>query len=299
MVINFLKYKKFYFVLTGILILASLFVILKFGLNWGIDFTGGTILEVVYQDERPNNAKVRELLQGLDLGDFSIQPADEKGLILRMKEVSEETHQEIMKKLSENGQVKLDELRFESIGPVIGQELKEKTKLVTILSLLALLVYIAIAFRKVNYPAKSWQYGLVTLLCLTHDLLIPLGIFAVLGNFYGVQITIPIIVALLTILGYSINNIVVVFDRIRELLLRRVAKTYEETVNLALNQTLTRCLNTSLTTLFVLLALFFLGGETLKYFALMLILGISFGTYSALLLAGPLMVFWLKRLKRI
>jgi len=299
MVINFLKYKKFYFVLTGILILASLFVILKFGLNWGIDFTGGTILEVVYQDERPSNAKVRELLQGLDLGDFSIQPADEKGLILRMKEVSEETHQEIMKKLSENGQVKLDELRFESIGPVIGQELKEKTKLVTILSLLALLVYIAIAFRKVNYPAKSWQYGLVTLLCLTHDLLIPLGIFAVLGNFYGVQITIPIIVALLTILGYSINNIVVVFDRIRELLLRRVAKTYEETVNLALNQTLTRCLNTSLTTLFVLLALFFLGGETLKYFALMLILGISFGTYSALLLAGPLMVFWLKRLKRI
>jgi preprotein translocase subunit SecF len=216
-----------------------------------------------------------------------------------MKEVSEETHQEIMKKLSENGQVKLDELRFESIGPVIGQELKEKTKLVTILSLLALLVYIAIAFRKVNYPAKSWQYGLVTLLCLTHDLLIPLGIFAVLGNFYGVQITIPIIVALLTILGYSINNIVVVFDRIRELLLRRVAKTYEETVNLALNQTLTRCLNTSLTTLFVLLSLFFLGGETLKYFALMLILGISFGTYSALLLAGPLMVFWLKRLKRI
>lgn len=299
MVINFLKYKKFYFVLTGILILASLFVILKFGLNWGIDFTGGTILEVVYQDERPSNAKVRELLQGLDLGDFSLQPADEKGLILRMKEVSEETHQEIMKKLSENGQVKLDELRFESIGPVIGQELKEKTKLVTILSLLALLVYIAIAFRKVNYPAKSWQYGLVTLLCLTHDLLIPLGIFAVLGNFYGVQITIPIIVALLTILGYSINNIVVVFDRIRELLLRRVAKTYEETVNLALNQTLTRCLNTSLTTLFVLLALFFLGGETLKYFALMLILGISFGTYSALLLAGPLMVFWLKRLKRI
>ncbi|MGB9743502.1 MAG: protein translocase subunit SecF [Minisyncoccales bacterium] len=299
MVINFLKYRKIYFVFTGILSLASLLVILKFGLNLGIDFTGGSILEIVYQDERPTNAAIRETLRGLDLGEFSIQPTDEKGLILRMKDISEETHQEIIKRLSQDGKIKFDESRFESIGPVVGQELKEKTKLVTILSLLAILAYVAIAFRKVNYPAKSWQYGLVSLLCLGHDLLIPLGIFAVLGKFYGVQMTIPIVAALLTILGYSINNVVVVFDRIRELLLKRVGKNYEETVNLALNQTLTRCLNTSLTTLFVLFAIFFFGGETLKYFALMLILGISFATYSALLLASPLIITWLKQQKRI
>ncbi|MDP3995891.1 MAG: protein translocase subunit SecF [bacterium] len=290
---KFVKYSKVYFVFSGIFVLASLFSLFYFGLKLGIDFTGGSILEVEYGESRPANQEIRDALTGLDLGEFSVQPADEKGLILRMKEIREETHQEVITKLTELGS--LEELRFESIGPVIGQELREKTGIVIILSLIAILLYIAAAFRKLSWPARSWQYGFVSLIALLHDALIPLGIFSLLGKFYEIQITIPVIVAILTVLGYSINNTVVVFDRIRENLLRKVGKDYRETVDLSLNQTLARSINTSLTTLFVLLSIFFFGGETLKYFSLMLILGIVAGTYSSLLLAGPLLVAWVGR----
>ncbi len=157
-----------------------------------------------------------------------------------------------------------------------------------------MLLYIAFAFRKVSRPVKSWQYGVVSLFVLSHDVLIPLGIFSFLGKFYGIQITIPVIVALLTVVGYAINNVVVVFDRIRESLIKRALISFEETSNSAIRQTLTRQINTSLTTLFPLIFIFFIGGETLKYFALVLILGISFGTYSSIFLATPILVSWLK-----
>ena len=297
MSIKFLKYSKVYFVFSGILILASAVSLFYFGLKPGIDFTGGSILEVEYGETRPSNQEVRDALAGLDLGEFSVQPTDEKGLILRMKEIQEETHQETIARLRGIGS--LEELRFESIGPVIGRELKEKTGMVIVLSLVAILLYIAAAFRKLNFPAKSWQYGLVSLAALLHDALIPLGVFSLLGRFYEIQITIPVVVALLTVLGYSINNTVVVFDRIRENILRKVGKDYQETVDASLNQTLARSVNTSLTTLFVLVAIFFFGGETLKYFSLILILGIVAGTYSSLFLASPLLVAWLRLTKRL
>jgi preprotein translocase subunit SecF len=300
MKIEFVKYSKVYFTFSGIFILASLASLFFFGLNPGIDFTGGSILEVEYQEQRPLNQEIRELLTGLELGEFSLQPTDEKGLILRMKDIKEETHQEIISKLKENSDGGLEELRFESIGPIIGKELKDKTGIVVVLSLLAILLYIAIAFRKLSFPVKSWQYGFVSLFALFHDALIPLGIFSFLGIFYEIQITIPVIVALLTVIGYSINNTVVVFDRIRENLFKRTGGSdYQDTVDISLNQTLSRSINTSLTTLFVLAAIFFFGGETLKYFALMLILGIISGTYSSLFLAGPLLVAWLKLTKRL
>ena len=157
-----------------------------------------------------------------------------------------------------------------------------------------MLLYIAFAFRKVSRPVKSWQYGIVSLFILSHDVLMPLGILSIVGKFYDVQITIPLIVALITVVGYAINNVVVVFDRIRENLIKRTLISFEEISNLALNQTLTRQINTSLTTLFPLFFIFFIGGETLKYFALALILGILFGLYSSIFLASPILVNWLK-----
>jgi preprotein translocase subunit SecF len=294
---NFLKYKNLYFVFSGILIIASFYFLSIFGLNLGIDFTGGSILEVEYIEERSSIQEIRESLNSLGLGDFSLQPTGERGLILRTNNIKEEVHQEVINQLKNFGQ--MEELRFESIGPVIGKELKEKTGLVVFLSLAAILLYIALAFRKLSFPAKSWQYGFTSLFALFHDALIPLGVFSVLGEFYGVQVTIPVIVALLTVLGYSINNTVVVFDRIRENLLKGIEKDYSRIVNASLKQTLSRSINTSLTTLFVLLAIFFFGGETLKYFALMLIMGIISGTYSSLFLASPLIVSWLKWRKKI
>jgi len=289
--LNFLKYKKIYFIFSGTLILASLVCLIIFGLKPGIDFTGGSILEIEYIEERPSNQEIKETLSDLDLGGVLIQPTGERGIIIKMKDISEDTHQEVIQKLKENKE--LEERRFESIGPVIGQELKQKTKIVIILSLLAIVLYIAWAFRKISRPIPSWQYGVASLVALFHDVLIPIGILSVLGKFYGVQITIPVITALLAVLGYSINNTVVIFDRIRENLLKQTG-TYQEIVNKSLNQTLTRSLNTSLTTLFVLVAIFFLGGVTLKYFALALILGIIAGTYSSLFLASPILVAWLR-----
>ena len=296
MSVNFVRYRKIYFIFSGILILGSLVFLVIFGLKPGIDFTGGSILEIEFKNERPSNPEIREGLKEFDLGELTIQPANEKGLLLRMKDISEDVHQQIIQKLKENGE--LEEKRFESIGPVIGQELKEKTKILIAFSLLSIVFYIAIAFRKVQKPVSSWQYGMASLFILSHDILIPLGIFAILGKFYQVQITIPIICALLTVVGYAVNNVVVVYDRLRENLLKTLQRDiflgFEETTNKAINQTLTRQINTSLTTLFPLMSIFFLGGETLKYFALTLILGIVAGTYSSIFLAVPILVTWLR-----
>ena len=289
--IPFVKFRKIYFVFSGILILGSITSLVIFGLKPGIDFTGGSILEIEYKTQRPENKVIRESLANLDLGEISIQPADEKGVILRMKDIPEDIHQQISEKLRGTGD--FEEKRFETIGPTIGKELKEKTKIVVVISLFAMVFYIAIAFKRVSRPISSWQYGIASLLMLSHDILIPLGVFAVLGKYYQVQITIPVITAFLTIVGYAINNVVVVYDRIRENLLRE-RLTFEEIVEKAINQTLTRQLNTSLTTLFPLFFIFFLGGETLKYFALTLILGIAAGTYSSIFLASPILVSWLR-----
>ena len=296
MFIPFLKYHKLYFILASILILASLISLIIFGLKLGIDFTGGSILELEYEGLRPSNQEIKEALADFDLGQIRVQSSGKSGVILRMKDISEETHQKIIERLRENQ--KFEELRFEIIGPVIGRELKEKTKIVTILAVVAILIYITAAFRRVSKPVASWQYGIAALIALGHDVFIPLGVFSVLGNFYGVQITIPVITALLTVLGYSINNTVVVFDRIRENLIKSRFSNFEEIVDKSLNETLTRSLNTSLTTLFVLFSIFFFGGETLKYFALALIIGLCCGTYSSIFLASPMLVSWLRRRRR-
>lgn len=301
--IPFLKYKKIYFIFSGILILASLFFLITFGLKPGIDFSGGSILEFEYETERPSNQIIKDKLVDFDLGTISLQPTGPKGVILRMKDIDENSHQQILEKLRETGE--LEERRFESIGPVIGQELKQKTKIIIVLALSLIVLYIAFAFRRVQRPLRSWQFGVVVLIALFHDLLIPLGAFSVLGKFYDVEISIPIVAALLAVLGYSVNDTVVVFDRIRENLLKRFQTAhhrlddFEEIVNKSLNQTFVRSINTSLTTLLVIFAVFFFGGETLKYFSLALILGISAGTYSSIFIASPILVSWLKGQKSI
>lgn len=286
--IPFTKHRKIYFIFSGILIIASIVVLVIFGLRPGIDFTGGSILEIEYKEKRPSNQQILEKLTDFELGTVSIQPTGERGVILRMKEIDEEAHQQILEKLLTPG---VEERRFESIGPTIGRELKRKTKIVIGVALLSMILYIALAFRRIQRPLRSWQYGIASCIALFHDILIPLGIFGVLGKFYSIEISIPVITALLAVLGYSINNTVVVFDRIRENLLRR-EELFEEIIDVSLNQTLARQINTSLTTLFVAGAIFFLGGATLKYFALALILGILAGTYSSIFLAGPLLVSW-------
>jgi len=281
--------------------LASIVCLAKFGLKFSIDFLGGSILEVEFSakggsasggENRPDNSVIRENLNKFDLGEITIQPTGEKGVILRLKSIDETTHQQILSSLNEIS--KVEEKRFESVGPAIGKELRGKTALLIIISLISLLIYIAVAFRKISGTISSWQYGVVSIITLAFDVLIPIAVFALLGKIYNIQFNIPIVAALLTILGYTINDKVIVFDRVRENLLRSREENFEELVNQSLNQIIGRSLSTGTCTLLVLFSLFFFGGETLKYFALTLIVGIVIGTYSSLFIASPLLISWEK-----
>lgn len=289
--IDFLKFKKIYFIFSGILALVAVSSLFIFGLRFGIDFLGGSILEINFE-QRPENPVIQEKLKELDLGEIIVQPTGDKGVLLRMKSIDEDTHQKIIFRLNEIS--KVEEGRFESIGPVIGEELRQKTIILIIVSLIALLVYIAIAFRKVSFPISSFQYGIISIIALSFDVLITVGVLSVLGRLYNVQFSIPIITALLTILGYTINDKVIVFDRVRENLLRQRGLSFDVIINQSLNQTLIRSLSTGFCSLLVLLFIFLLGGETLKYFSLTLIVGIVVGTYSSLFLASPLLITWLR-----
>jgi len=294
--INFVKYRIIYFIFSGILIAASLYSLVAFGLQSGIEFTGGTLIELNYKNQRPAIDVIQQALLEFGFKEIEIKPIGDRGINLRIEEknISNDLEQKISDKLRTTGEIEEGSLQLNAISSVIGKELMAKTQIVTILSILVIVLYIALAFRKISRPIPSWQYGIASLLTLSHDILITLGFFSVLGKFYGIQITIPVVTALLVIVGYAINDKIVVFDRVRENLLRKTNLTYDETVNVSLNQTLGRCLSVSLTTLFTLFAIFFFGGETLKYFSLALILGVIFGTYSSLFLASPILVSWLK-----
>lgn len=294
MTINFLKYKNFFLVFSLVLTAVCIILMAVWPLKPGIEFTGGTVLEIEYKDVRPETKEIQEKLKDLGLGEIIVQHTGEKGLVLRMQSLPEESeglYKKITEALKETGN--FEEQSFDAIGPVVGKELYQKTVLLVIVSLAAMLLYIAFAFRGIPGPVNSWSYGLASFLMLAHDVIVPLGIFAILGKFYGVQITIPVVTALLTVVGYAINNVIVVYDRTRENLLKSRKSDFAEIANISINQTLSRQINTSLAVLFPLFAIYFMSGAALKYFSLAMILGIITGTYSSIFLATPMLVFWL------
>jgi preprotein translocase subunit SecF len=289
---NFTKYSFVYYIISGILMIAAVASLFVFGLKFGIEFAGGTKMALQFNDARPTNEIIQNALKDFNLGEVIVQPTENNGAILQFKGIDEDTHQKIITELNKLSPVA--EKSFQYIGPSVGQELRNRTQLAIALALLAITVYIALAFRKVSRPVASWKYGITSLIALFHDILIPLGVFSILGHLYNVEITIPIIAALLTILGFSVHDTIVIFDRIRENILRRGMGQFEETVNWSLNQTLGRSISTVFTVELVLVALFFLGGQTLKWFALSLIIGITSGAYSSIFIASPLLVSWYK-----
>ncbi len=284
---------------------ASVIILIAFGLNFGIDFTGGSLLEVRFLGERPTAEEIKAAVGNLDLGSLTVQPAGEDGMLLRFQDISEEKHQEVLTTLKNltaqaadnaveaNGIRLLEELRFDSVGPSIGEELKRKSVYAMFFVLIAIVSYIAWAFRKVSKPIVSWKYGVVAIITLFHDVLITVGVFVILGKFFGVEVNTPFVVAILTVLGYSVNDTIVVFDRIRENL-PKSEEDFEGTINKSVNQTITRSINTSITTLAVLLSIVFFGGQTIQSFALALSVGVFIGTYSSIFLASPLLVVWEK-----
>lgn len=323
--IPFMKLRNVWYAASGALVVLSIVGVFVHGMPFGIDFTGGTILEVEYTKEVPPLNDVRDVFPQLDIHSASIQQT-ENGYIIRMPEISEEKHQEIMRTLrlqigqtaddsdvsvmpsgdsamiggidlqfdSKEGtadQNRVRERRFDTVGPVIGRELKVRSIQALILVLLAIMAYIAWAFRKVSWPVKSWKYGAIAVLALFHDVIITLGAYVWVASFTGWEIDTVFIAALLTVLGYSVNDSIVIFDRVRENL-PRLNESFEEIINVSVNQTLARSLNTGLTTIFVLLAIYFFGGETLKPFMFALVVGIAMGTYSSIFVASPLLVTW-------
>ncbi|MBU0647152.1 protein translocase subunit SecF [Patescibacteria group bacterium] len=293
--------------------------LLVWGLKYGIDFTGGSLLEVKFLTASPTVSEVETKLASLNLGSLIVQSVDEKGFIVRFQETSEEKHQAVLAKLNELTQSKdkglvvevskdkkvavdktkektsdgIEELRFDSVGPSIGEELKVKSIYAIIFVLLAILFYITYVFRKVSKPVASWKYGTAALIALAHDTIITLGVFAIFGKFLGVEINASFIAAILTVLGYSVHDTIVVFDRLRENL-PKSREDFEGTVNISLNQTLARSINTSLTVLLVLAPMIIFGGSSIRVFVSVLAIGIFIGTYSSIFVASPILVIWEK-----
>ncbi|MDF1497177.1 MAG: protein translocase subunit SecF [Patescibacteria group bacterium] len=286
---NIIKYRYIWYITSAILIGASLFALLTFGLKQGIDFAGGSLLSVRYEDgNRPTAMEAQQILSSADLGGMVVQPVGETDMNFRLRTLKEDEHQKVLGTLRENyGEI--TELRFDSIGPVIGQELRSKSITALIIVFIAILIFIGYTFRKVSIPVASWKYGLVTVFAAFHDVIIPVGVFAILGKYFGIEIGTSFIAAILTVMGYSINDTIVVFDRIRENL-QKTSGTFVEIVNISLNQTILRSINTSLTTILALTAVYFFGGESIRDFALTLIIGIIAGTYSSIFIASPLLV---------
>jgi preprotein translocase subunit SecF len=286
-----IKYRKYFYTLSLILVGGSVIALAIFGLRFGIDFTGGSTLEVLFTDSRPTHEAVRDALADFKLGEIVIQDSADRGMILRFREVNETVHQNIVTKVKTLGE--LNERRFEAIGPVIGEEMKQKTFWAIGLAILLMLFYVAWAFRRVSFPVGSWVYGVIAVITLCHDVLITIGLFALLGHFAGVEVGVAYVAALLTIWGYSVNDTIVIFDRIRENVLRQGSSfDFGEVIDKSVRQTFVRSLNTSLTVLFALLAIFFFGGETVRYFVLALITGVIVGSYSSLFIASPLLFSW-------
>lgn len=295
---NIIKNRAIWLSMSAILVSLSILALIFWGLKFGIDFTGGSLIELQFSSGQPSVASVQAQLANESISSLIIQPTDDS-IILRFKESEEAAHQAVLSKLAllSEAEAGIEELRFESIGPSIGQELRSKSLWLMFFVLIVIIIYIAFAFQKVSKPVASWKYGLSAIIALFHDLLITLGIFSVLGQFYGMEINTTFVVALLTVLGYSVNDTIVVFDRTRENLPKSV-DSFSVTVNNSLNQTLIRSINTSITTLLVLLAVYFLGGNSIKEFVLALIIGIFFGAYSSIFVASPLLVVWEKLQKR-
>lgn len=293
--------KKIFFGISITLVVLSIVAISVWGLNLGIDFTGGSILEVNYKAERPDASLVNDVLVDLSLENSSVRGVGDSGYLVRTRFLEDSEREALVSSLAFGDEEGMTVERFNSIGPTIGAELRSKAIVAIVVVVLAIVLFVAFVFRKVSKPVSSWKYGIAAIVALVHDIVIPTGVVAALGYFTGASVDSLFIMALLAILGFSVNDTIVVFDRIRENLKENhnlnKKEPFGEVVGRSLSQTYTRSLNTSITTLVVLIMLFMMGGSTIHSFVLTLIVGVVVGTYSSIFLASPLLVLMAKENK--
>lgn len=282
-----IKNKKIFLTLSSVLIGLSLIFIFTFKLKLSIDFTGGAQTEIAYTS-KPTTEEVRTTLAGLGITDPVIQVIGENNLSIKTKALTEAERQTMTTALTQIGTEGKVE-NFTSIGPSVGKELVKKSLLAIFLVSLTIVLFIAYAFRHVSRPVSSWKYGLIAIVTLAHDIIIPSGVFALLGKYGTAEVDTLFVVALLTVLGLSVSDTIVVFDRIRENLRKSKNERFEDVVGKSLQETFGRSINTSLTVIATLVALYFFGPHTTKNFSLVLIVGMFMGTYSSIFVASPLL----------
>ena len=287
-----ITYKKFFIGFSVFLVVLSIVSMSVFGLKRGIEFTGGSAMQVTYTTARPEATAVSEALTKAGFSGSLVQPVGIADMSVKTTSLTEAQRESLLTTLKTFGT--LDEKSFTSIGPSVGQELARKAMISIVLVILAIVSFIAYAFRHVSRPVSSWKYGTIAIVALVHDVIIPAGFFALMAHYAHIEMDTLFVVAILTVLALSVSDTIVVFDRIRENLeINKRASSKEDfatTVGHSLSQSFTRSLNTSLTVILVLLALVFWGPVSTKYFALMLTVGMFFGTYSSIFLASPLLV---------
>ncbi len=314
---SIISHRKLLLTIAAFVMLGSAFIIMVFGLRLGIDFTGGSLTEVAYIENVPSQTQVEEVVRQTigDTDGFSVRgSSDEAGrsaYLIRTRDLDELERVALSSavlSLSQDGEV----TRFTSIGPVIGQELKDKAGYAVAGVVLVIVFYVAFAFAGIGTPVSSWVYGFITILVLVHDVLVPTALMSLLGYFAGVEVDVLFVMALLAVLGYSVNDTIVIFDRVRENLQQNrtehktvvqkpgfndteevtytLTAPYDKIVGTAVSGTLVRSINTSVTTFLALIALYFVGGEVTNIFALILLAGVLAGTYSSLCIASPLVV---------
>ncbi|HVW82843.1 MAG TPA: protein translocase subunit SecF [Candidatus Paceibacterota bacterium] len=286
------NHRGLFFSLTGAIVVIAIAAIAFFHLPLGIDFTGGSLVQLEYAGARPPLATLQEEAANAAIGPASIIPSGADAINVRAKTLTPAEHAALLNALSLNAST--TELSFTSVGPALGSQFAHKALWAILAVLLVIVLYIAFAFRKVSRPVPSWGYGLTVVAILVHDLLIPAGFYAVLAHYTGAQVDSLFITALLALMGYSINDTIVIFDRVREHLRNNEKENnkepFELTVGKSIRETMTRSINTSLTVVLALLALILLGAPATRDFALVMLVGVVAGTYSSILLAAPLLV---------
>ncbi len=293
--LQIIAYKNIWLSISTIAVVISLLGFFTVGLNYGIDFTGGTLIELQFSNTRPTVAELTTVLKEFNVQQV-IQPVGTEEVIIRTIQLSEQLHRDIIARVQEKfGTV--NEIRFDSIGPALGRELGQKTIIAIVMACTAIVLYLAFTFRRVSRPVASWKYGIIAVIALLEDIIILVGIFVLLGKVFHIEVDTSFVAALLTTLGYAVQDAIVTFDRVRERL-PRSPDSFAATVNRSLNETLVRSLFTGSTAILVVLPVYLWGGDTIKNFLLALMIGIVVGTFTTLFVASSLLVLWQKSRNR-
>ncbi len=288
------KHRSFFFWLTGLILVASIAAIAVFRIPFSIEFTGGSLVEVSYESARPALSDIEADIAPLDLGGVSVRESGETGVVVRTHALTPEQHTALLSALSDSGARGMTETRSTSIGPSLGSELSTKAVWALLAVIAAIVIFIAWAFRRVSRPVPSWGYGITVILMLAIDIIVPTGFFAAYAHYTGAEADTLFVVALLALLGYCVNDVIVIFDRVREHLAKNEKsgqkQPFAEVVGRSIDETMARSINTAVTVVLVLLALIFVGSEATQNFALVMLVGVVIGTFSSVARSAPLLI---------